>query len=122
MKRPTAQYMQPKAHFRARVTLKTAEDGGRESALRLRNYRPDVSFEADDRAYYGVHFVPGRDSDALLDAWISPGQAFEADFLLRAPELIMPRLRVGSLFRMMEGGRAVGNGVITLIYEENRQL
>jgi hypothetical protein len=51
-----------------------------------------------------------------------PGQGFEVGFFLRAPEDIMPRLRVGSLFRMMEGGRAVGNGVITLIYEETRQL
>jgi translation elongation factor EF-Tu-like GTPase len=106
-----------KAHFKAHVKLRTPENGGRHSDLDLAHYRPNLSFEADDRWYYGAH--PTLEDGSLpptSDVWLSPGDKFDAYFWIRsaAPE-ILPRLKVGSRFRVMEGGRAVADGEVSEI-------
>jgi translation elongation factor EF-Tu-like GTPase len=103
-----------KPHFKALLTLRAPRDGGRETPLNLRMYRPDLSFDDDRRAYYGAHPTL-EDRTMYRDQWVDPGETFETYFLLRAPSEIVPHLRVGSRFRMMEGGRAVADGTVTFI-------
>lgn len=108
--------MWPKRHFRARVEVRSAENGGRRSALNLYSYRPDLSFSVDKRAYYGAHAIP-EGQEQPCDVWIEPGATFDSDFWIRSAAVqIMARLLIGSEFKVMEGGRAVGDGIVTEIY------
>jgi hypothetical protein len=106
--------MVPKPHFKAHIQLRTSENGGRGTDLDLARYRPDLSFEADDRWYYGAHpMLEHGIPPPASDVWVSPGGEFDTYFWIRsAATEIMPRLAVGSRFRVMEGGRAVADGVV----------
>jgi hypothetical protein len=106
--------MIPKPHFKARVKLRSIENGGRDSDLDLSRYRPNLSFSADDRWYYGAH--PTLEDGSLppaSGAWLHPGDEFDTYFWIRsAATEILSRLTVGSRFRVMEGGRAVADGLV----------
>jgi hypothetical protein len=101
--------------FRARVAVRTPEQGGRAHPINW-GYRPDLVFEADRSQFYGAGFV----SEEKSDSWaIAPGETREIDFYIRVPEAaarVVPRLQIGSAFTMNEGHRAVADCVITHIY------
>lgn len=92
--------------------------GGRERWLQLAKYRPDLSFDVDPSPYYGALPIPEmRDTD-FDEIIVNPGETCETAFWLRSPaSWMIPRVQVGSTFRVMEGGRAVANGVITDLYQ-----
>lgn len=105
-------------HFRTRVRAWTTEESGRPSAINM-GYRPDLSFEGEQYVYGGVLLSDSSDDISEVKEWIALGDTREVDFWLRSPELILPRLRVGQTFRLMEGRNPTADGVITCIYPAN---
>lgn len=100
-------------HFRATVTARTPEQGGRKHPINW-GYRPDLVFQADSKNYYGAVFATEELADAKA---VAPGEAQDIDFYIRtAASEIMPRLEIGSTFTMNEGTRSVADCVITRIY------
>jgi translation elongation factor EF-Tu-like GTPase len=109
--------MGARPHFRAHVRVRSKDEGGRRGALDLSRYRPDLSFAVDNTVYYGGQPTSEAEGEDLPNAWIAPGEEFDADFQIRfAASQIMSRLEVGSQFRMMEGHHPTGDGAVTRIY------
>lgn len=101
--------------FRARVTARTKDDGGRTHPINW-GYGPDLKFEADDKWQYGGGFVHNAAPD---EPALSPGETREFDFYIRIAEAaaeIMPKLTAGSRFTMNEGKHLVADCVVTKIY------
>lgn len=104
-------------HFRAKVRALSTKEGGRKTAFALSRYRPDLSFEDDRTCYYGAHPVPDEDDVDFDSALVEAGETRSISFWIRsAASQVMPRLRPGSRFRVMEGSRAVADGEVTTIY------
>ena|ERR1700678_2432236 len=106
--------MELNPHFGAFISFKTMSEGGRGAEVDLRRYRPDIRFREFPSPYYGAH--PWIDATDPLAVTMLPGEQRFIEFELRAAELIMDRLHVGSSFDIMEGGTAVGSGVIARVY------
>jgi translation elongation factor EF-Tu-like GTPase len=102
-------------HFRAQVRARTRDEGGRNVPLFIIGYRPDLAFE-NEEYWWGSEIIPSA-ADVEPEPKIELGETREVDLWLQTPAEILPRLHVGSVFKMMEGHTPVGDGVITLIYE-----
>jgi translation elongation factor EF-Tu-like GTPase len=97
-------------NFRARVRVRTAAEGGRQAPINVNGYRPDLRLESEEY-WWGAQLV-----DDGSDRRVAPGETAEIDFELRTLPGVMPRLRVGTAFNMMEGQTPVADCVITHIY------
>jgi hypothetical protein len=94
------------------ICLKATADGGRQSAVDLTRYRPDVRFHDFPTPYWGVHPIVASLGDSSNH--LEPGEESSVAFFVRHAEMLgRLRLRVGSTFDIIEGGKAVGFGTIT---------
>lgn len=101
--------------FRARVTARTKDNGGRTHPISW-GYRPDLKFEVDDKWFYSAILVHDQAPDAPS---VSPGETRDLDFHIYyedAAAKIKPKLSVGSRFTMNEGKHPVADCVVTKIY------
>jgi hypothetical protein len=102
-------------HFRATVTARTREQGGRSHAIDW-GYRPLLVFQADPTNYYGTLLA----TEGSADGWaIAPGETKQIDFYIWAREAasqILPRLTIGSRFTMNEGSHLMADCTITHVY------
>jgi hypothetical protein len=102
-------------HFRALARVKTPDEGGRSIGIFLKNYRPDLAFDGE-RLWWGAQLRPDPAEGDGEGIKIDLGETKEVDFELRTPGQILPRLRVGQVFKMMEGRTPIADCVITMIY------
>ena len=96
--------IQPHTKFRGQVYVLSKDEGGRHTPF-FNNYRPQFYFRTTD--------VTGQ---IKLDDGVEmcmPGDNVEMDVEIIAPIAIEEGLR----FAIREGGRTVGSGVVTKIYE-----
>lgn len=99
-----------KPHFTAKITLRTAEQGGRKTPADLSIYRPDAKFPFGSVYVYGVHF----NHDA---GWLEPGESTEVEIQIRSSASeAMCRISVGTTFLLVEGSKPVADCEVTGIY------
>jgi elongation factor Tu len=94
----------PHTKFRGQVYVLTKDDGGRHTPF-FNNYRPQFYFRTTDVT--GVITLPEGTEMCM------PGDNVEMDVELITPIAIEEGLR----FAIREGGRTVGSGVVTEIFE-----
>ena len=94
----------PHTKFRGQVYVLTKDEGGRHTPF-FNNYRPQFYFRTTDVT--GVITLPAGTEMCM------PGDNVEMDVELITPIAIEKGLR----FAIREGGRTVGSGVVTEIYE-----
>jgi translation elongation factor EF-Tu-like GTPase len=99
--------MNRQPHARAQVTYLTAEQGGRQTPV-FSAYRGQIHYEGEHEGWDAEQFFIGRDV-------VKPGESSECEIYFASPEKHLYRVGPGIRFRVQEGGRVVGNGVITEI-------
>lgn len=95
--------------FDAVIQLLPTHMGGRRTAVRT-HYRPNFNFNTEQYFCGEVRFKEGVE-------WIAPGQSAEATIVLLAARFIPGDLVPGYAFKLTEGTRVVGTGVIQKILE-----
>lgn len=96
--------------LRVRVTMFAADRGGRHSVVDLESqYRPHVVVDGGDGALLGVQFLqePGTQ--------LTPEVPTECSVLLLYPLVNYSPLLPGASFTIVEGPRAVGEGVAAVV-------
>lgn len=104
-------------HFRARMRVRTTDEGGRKIGIYLKDYRPDLVFDFDPKWWRGAYLVPDPPVSDFDDTKVDLGESREVDFGLRYPEQVISQLQPGVAFRMMEGSIPVADCVITTVYQ-----
>jgi hypothetical protein len=97
-----------KADITAEVTFLPTAEGGRQGPTQADWYGCPLHFEGD---YFDIRF------DLSSIGCVSPGETVRVPARFLFPELIKPRLAVGSLFTLWEG-RTVGQGRVLKIHED----
>lgn len=97
-------------HFRARVTFRRAEDGGRRSPA-FSGYRPILNFEP----WQSFHVHGGQLAFIGVDA-CPPGATCVADVELVDPESLLVALRVGLTVQLHEGARLVADAEVVAVF------
>ncbi len=90
--------------FDAVIQLLPTHMGGRRTAVRT-HYRPNFNFNTEQYFCGEIRFKEGVE-------WIAPGQSAEATIMLLAARFIPQDLAPGYAFKLTEGTRVVGTGVI----------
>ncbi len=90
--------------FDAVIQLLPTHMGGRRTAVRT-HYRPNFNFNTEQYFCGEIRFKEGVE-------WIAPGQSAEATIVLLAARFIPGDLVPGYAFKLTEGKRVVGTGVI----------
>ncbi len=89
------------------MTAFPADQGGRRHPF-LSGYRPNHDFGLRGELNDATHWYPNSGD-------LQPGSTGPAQFWLLAPERQVGRLFVGMQFKVQEGARVVGLGVITSV-------
>ena len=95
--------------FTASIRLLSTEEGGRKSPV-ASGYRPSIRFQFDDYLTTGYH---------TFTETLEPGKSSIADIKIISRDYFLGKLKEGMLFDIFEGNRKVGNGIITIIINNN---
>lgn len=93
----------------AEIYFLTTEEGGRHTPVKS-GYRPDHDFGAG-MLNAAVHEYIGCEL-------VAPGQTVRANIGFANPEFQNDRLYAGFKFKIQEGGRLVGHGIIIKVFNE----
>ena len=95
----------------AKISMKTEANGGRPCGF-WASYRPHLVPDSTED-YLGVSVVGIEEADAVL-----PGTIRTVQFQLMYPGVDYSGLAVGSRFKIREGQRSVGEGIVIERIEE----
>nr|AYQ94573.1 translational elongation factor Tu [Cylindrocapsa geminella] len=112
--------IKPHTKFEAQVYVLTKEEGGRHSAF-LTGYQPQFFLRTTDVTGKVISFThiqmrtPSSVADEHSNKMAMPGDRISMTVLLISPVAVEKGMR----FAIREGGRTVGAGVVTSIFENN---
>jgi len=98
--------------IKVNLTFFDITSGGRDSGIIAGfKYRPLLCFSENNCTYCGIDFSRKNR--------IEPGESSEAIAMLVFPEKVIRLLNIGSVFKIYEGIKHVGNGSVLDILSEN---
>lgn len=105
-------YNESKYEIRALIYYLTEKEGGRKSAIRTK--------------YRGQFYYDGRDWDAqqfFIDSeWVELGQYVDCYIQTLSPEFHVGKFYIGKEFKIREGAKVVGVGIMTEILREDFKI
>ena len=100
--------MNRRPHVRATITYLTTEEGGRQTPV-FSGYQGQFHYQGEhDTGWLAVQYFSNRES-------VNPGDSVDCEIWFGTPEMHFHPIALGTRFHVQEGGRVVGNGIITEI-------